>query len=151
MATVYGKNRTLLNNIPSEKIPPGEASGGIQVAYDEYTFLADVMAVNDLIDMKLSVPAGAIILDAYVLCPSTGTTGQFALGTSADADALIDVADSGGQAVKKQAILGAADLGKKLTVATDYQLKCVEATDDAVPASGSNKIQAYILYVHAQA
>jgi hypothetical protein len=143
MSTVYGANRTKLNDVPSEKIDSGEVNGKAQIAYDEYTFPANIMALNDIIDMALDIPAGARILDAGIIAPSTGTTGQFKLGTSGDDDALIALADTGGQAVKSLSPAGAADLGKKLTAATSYQVKCIEATDAAIGL----KLQAWVKYV----
>lgn len=143
MATVKGANRTKKDAVPSQKIPPGEVSGRRLVAYDEYTPVADIIALNDIIDLALDIPKGARILEATLICPSMGTTGKFALGTSGDPDALIADADAGGQAVKGQSPLGSADLGKELSADTSYQIKVTEATDAAL----GDKIQVWIDYV----
>jgi len=131
-------------NVPSEKIPPGEISGGLMVAYDEYTFDADAFALNDIIKLGIKIPKGARIHEAVVIAPSLGTTGIFSLGTSTDPDALVVAADAGGQAVKAVSPAGAADLGKELTADTLYELKCTEATD----AADTLKIQVWVMYTY---
>lgn len=143
MATVKGANRTKIDAVPSQKVAPGEINGRMHVAHDEYTFDADVMALNDIIDLALDIPAGARIIDAGVIAPSLGTTGQFQLGTSSDPDALIALAECGGADCKAESPAGSADLGKELSAKTSYQLKCIEATD----AADTLKIQAWIKYV----
>lgn len=127
MANIDSKNYKLVNAVPSSKIPPFEQKGNVYIGYDEVTFAAEA-AVNDIVRTALVVPKGAIVLDAMVVAPSLGATGIFQLGTAADPDALIAAADAGGQAVKQLADAGAADLLKKLTDDTNYQLKCTEAT-----------------------
>lgn len=142
MATVYGAGRTKVLAVPSQKVNPGEAGGKLQVVYDEYTFLAE-MAANDIIEMQLVVPAGARIVEAGIVCPSTGATGIFQLGTSGDADALVASADAGGQAVKALADAAAADLMKEVSAETSYQVKCTELT----AAATGLKLKAFVSYI----
>lgn len=130
-------------NVPSEKIAPGEVSGDLLVAYDEYTFPANAFVLNDVIKLGIKIPAGARVIEATVVAPSLGTTGIFSLGTATDPDALIVAADAGGQAVRANIPAGAADLGKELTVDTFYQLTCTEATT----AAAGLKIQVWVKYV----
>lgn len=143
MADFYGSNyQKAYVNLPSEKIPPGEVSGDLKVAYDEYTFAANAFVLSDVIKLGIKIPKGARIHEAVVIAPSLGTTGIFSLGTSADPDALIVAADAGGQAVKAVCPAGAADLGKELTSDTFYELLCTEATTAALGL----KIQVWIKY-----
>lgn len=141
MANIDAVNYAKKNAVPSEKIAPGDANGFLYHAYDEVTLLAE-LAVNDIIRTGIVVPAGARVVEAYVISPSLGATGILQLGTAADPDALIAAADAGGQAIKAMSDAGAADLEVKLAVDTNYQLKCTE-----VSASGTGKkIQVAVIY-----
>lgn len=140
MATVYGKNKTIVRLADGSKIPAGEVGGEVKIAYDQYTLAAEV-AANDIIDMALSIPAGARIVDAAIVAPSMGATGIFQLGTAAVPAALVASADAGGQAVVAKA--AGVDVGLKLTATTNYQLKCTEVT-----AAGTGLVvQAWVAYV----
>ena len=139
MAIVYGVNNTkkYISN-PSEKIPAKEETGKGRYIYDSYVFLANVMAVNDTIEL-MKLPKGAKIMSAVVKSPSLGTTGIFDLGIktngveAADADFFVASADAGGQAVQKTMFSSlAAGLFVELSAETQVLLKCTEATDAAL-------------------
>jgi len=140
MATVYGKNKTIVNLADGSKIPAGEVGGEVKVAYDEYTLLAE-MALNDIIDLALSIPVGARIVDAAIVSPSMGATGIFQLGTAAVPAALVAAADAGGQAVVASG--AGVDVGLKLAATTNYQLKCTEATAAGLGLT----VKAWVAYV----
>lgn len=143
MATLsYAKNYALTQLVPSSRIPAGEKNGYVLQAYDEITFTANVVAISDVIPMALRVPAGARILEATLISPSLGAAGTFSLGTAAASTSLI-VAANAASAVKAQSPAGAADLGKEVTVDTDYQLTCTIATTAALGL----KLQVWIQYV----
>lgn len=140
MATVYGKNQTILNLEDGSKIPAGEVGGEVKVAYDEFTLTGE-LALNDIIDLSLHLPIGARILNAVIAAPSMGATGIFALGTAADDDALVAAADAGGQRVVS--VGAGVDIGKKLTAETKYQIKVTEATAAGLGLT----VQAWVEYV----
>lgn len=143
MADLNAKNyKAAYVDIPSNKIPPAEVSGGVMVAYDEYEQAGAAIALNDVIKLGIVIPKGARILEAVLKCPSMGTTGIFSLGTAADADSLLVNADAGGQAVKAVTTAAAVDLGKELAEETAYQLLVTEAAD----AAGGKKIQVWVTY-----
>lgn len=130
MASVYGVNQALLNG--GYQVKASELGGEVKMAYDKYTFTADVFAQNDLIELALWIPQGAMIVGAFVKAPSLGTTGIFHLGTAADPDALV-IADAGGAAVLAKETAASADFLKIITSSAkqQYILKCTEATDAA--------------------
>lgn len=130
MAEVKGKNYALMTGIPQEQIPAGEVSGKERVSYDEYTFPANVFALNDIINVGSPIPKGARITEALVLSPSLGATGIFDLGIASDQNYFVDQADAGGQAVAKR-LSNEAGLLVKLADKVQPQLKCTEATASA--------------------
>lgn len=142
MATVYGANYTLVNNEPSSKIPAGEKSGKVKVWFDSYTFLAEY-ANTDVIVLGSTIPAGARILNAKVLCPDVGGTATVELGTSADTDYFIAAIDNSGQAVLAASAASAAGLGVQISSAAQPQILCNGAS---VSATGKT-IKAWIEYV----
>lgn len=137
----YAKNYALTQLVPASRIPTGEDSGYVLQAYDEVTFAANIIAATDTIPLALRLPAGARILEATIIAPSLGA-GTFQLGTVGVPTALIASAVTSA-AVKAQTPAGAADLGKKLTVDTDYQLTCTVATSAALGL----RMQVWIQYV----
>lgn len=122
MATVYGVNATLVAANPSYNAAPGEQSGNVRIMYDEYTLLADY-AANDIFIMGTPIPAGARILSCVFASPDMGGAATIAVGTSGATTSLIAASDNSGQAVRSAMDAGAADVFKKLTVSTQYQLK----------------------------
>lgn len=137
--TKYGVNKTKLRAVPSQKIDPGDVSGGVMVCYDEFT-LTEELEVNDIIDLALKVPAGARIVEALAVCPQLGTTGIFTLGRSGATTSLITSIDAGGQAVIARA--NGADLGDVMSADTDFYLTATEASDVGVGL----KVQVWIMY-----
>lgn len=142
MANLDAKNYVLKTAVPSQKIPAGEQRGALFLAYDEITFPAAVVAVNDVIRTAIVVPAGAIIKECGVVAPSLGTTGIFSLGKTGAVSSLVLAADAGGQAVKASADAAATDLLVKLTADTEYFLTCTEATDVAA----TKKLKVWVEY-----
>tara|TARA_R110002020_G_scaffold26844_2_gene86809 strand:+ start:341 stop:796 length:456 start_codon:yes stop_codon:yes gene_type:complete len=85
MADLYGVNRTLLNNVPEQKIPAGEQSGRIRVAYDSYTTAGAIG--SDVINL-MKIPKGARILDVRVKHGAHGNSGTLDIGWLASDDAV---------------------------------------------------------------
>ena len=141
MATYKGVNQVLLD-LPNGKVQAGEYGGEVKMAYDEFTFTAE-LANNDVIDLGINVPIQARIINARLLCPDLGGTVTLDLGIAADSDSLIAAADCSGQAVFAQSTAAAVDLGKKLTAEQAYQLKANAASATAV----GKKVQVWIEYV----
>lgn len=141
MASVYGVNQALLNG--GYQVKASELGGEIKMAYDKFTFSANVFALNDLIELALYIPQGAMVVGAFIKSPSLGTTGAFQLGTAADPDALV-IADCSGAAVLAKETAASADLFKIVSSADkqQYILKCTEATD----AANGLTIEAGIFY-----
>lgn len=140
MASVYGVNQALLNG--GYQVKASELGGEIKMAYDKYTFSANVFALNDLIELALYVPQGAMIVGAFVKSPDLGATGAFSLGTAADPDALV-VADCTSAVLAKETA-ASADMLKIVSAASkeQYILKCTQATD----AANGLTIEAGIFY-----
>jgi hypothetical protein len=94
MTDFYGVNNTLSQqNVPSEKIGPGEQSGRLRVAYDSYTFSAALTTSDALYMMK--IPKGARVIDVIVDSDDLGTTGDLNIGWEASPEL-----DSSGSAVE---------------------------------------------------
>jgi hypothetical protein len=153
MATVYSDNyNKAWVNDPSEAIPAGQHNAHKKVVYAEYTPVANVLAINDVIKL-FKLPKGARVIEATVKAPSLGTTGIMSLGNAAsddaveaaDADSLIVVAqlDAGGQAVLGKTTSASAGAGKKFAADVDIQLVFTEATDAAL----GDTIQCWVEFV----
>lgn len=121
MATLNSYNAAKLSN--KSKIAPGEFNGRLKGIFDKLVMTA-VLANNDEVD-SLTIPEGALIVEAWVKSPSLGVTGIVNLGLRAfedidgntipeDSDGLVQAADAGGQAVMKRADLNSALIGKKV-------------------------------------
>ena len=78
MATLKSKNTELL--AIEDKIPAGEISGDIQVAYDEYVSAAALVA-GDIIETAITLPKGRRIYQMIVASPTGG--GTVSVGTKA--------------------------------------------------------------------
>ena len=85
MADLYGVNRTLLNNVPEQKIPAGEQSGRLRVAYDSYTTAGAIG--TDVIHL-MKIPKGARILDVRVKHGAHSNSGTLDIGRLALDDAV---------------------------------------------------------------
>lgn len=148
MSTLYGLNYNKVYN-ENGKVRAGEFNGHVKTLYDEITFEDDVIALNSTIDLG-KLPKGARVLSAVMKGASTGTTGKFELGytangvDAADPDAFIPTGvnlDTGGQAAQ---VSGNGDgIGKKFEAETKVQAKVTEATDNAEDV----KIQCWIHYI----
>lgn len=147
-------NYQLTQNFPIEKTSPGQFNCKYKVLKMKRT-LSTIIALNDEID-GLTLPEGALVLDAYIRISATaGTTGIFDLGLRAgnvqdeslegglalevafveDANALVQAADAGGQAVLKRAAAASVigeSLGKVGKGGLQVYATCTEATQDTV-------------------
>ena len=151
MTALFGANATKRDvNVPSEKLDVTEQHGRVRRAYDSYT-LSGELSLNDTIDM-MKLPTGARIVDARLVAPSDGTTGQYDAGwldagsVSADQNGLFAGAtegDSGGGAVDSK--LGGASPGynQKFDGEAQIQLFLIEATT----ASSGDKIELEVWYL----
>ena len=64
MTSFYGVNNTkAYQNVPAEKIPAGEQSGRLRVAYDKISLSETI--VGDVLHM-MKIPKGARVLDVIV-------------------------------------------------------------------------------------
>lgn len=142
MATLNGINYAKSLQAPVQKADPGEINAKVKCIRERYT-LSAVLANGDEI-LGPILPAGAVILDAYVKSPSLGATGIVTLGLkaftdyegnteAADPDSLVVSADAGGAAVLERASAGSAAIGKKVgTGGAQTVLTCTEASANAV-------------------
>lgn len=85
MASLYGVNATYLQNVPEEKIPAGEQSGRVRVAYDSYTTTG---AIGTNVIHLMKIPKGARILDIRVKHGAHANSGTFDIGWLASDDAV---------------------------------------------------------------
>jgi hypothetical protein len=144
MAKVYGVNATKINDGLGAKMAPGEYNGKQSCSKDEYTFVAEVLAIADKVGLGL-IPKGAKVDSVIVKCGQLGTTGIFKLGyepTEDDVtDRLADLGsgyDGGGQAILAETLLLNDALAEdKLLVAT-----FTEATDGAL----AEKLEVLVKY-----
>lgn len=89
MATFNGVNYAKKVSVPSSKIGPGEVSGKVFHAYEEYTSLANLNAA-DIINTGIVIPAGAKVISATVKSPTNG--GTMSLGIAGTATKYISAA-----------------------------------------------------------
>lgn len=151
MATFYGVNATKRDvSNPSQKIKVNEQHGRVRRAYDSYTLLAEA-ALSDVIKM-MKLPSGAKIVDARLIAPADGVTGQWDVGweasgsVAADQNGLFDGStegDTGGGAVDSK--LGGASPGynQEFDEEAQISLTCIEATN----GSSGDKLQLEVFYV----
>jgi len=148
MATLYSVNYNKAYVTANGVVPRGEQGGRVKFMYDEYTLPGAVLALNDEIYLG-KLPPYARVLEASISCASLGTTGKLSLGHKAsvdatssataiaeDADAFIDEADAGGQAVTEMMTANANLAGNQLQFGnqeTQVFAKCTEvSTNTAV-------------------
>ena len=152
MATLYGANYQLARvDEPSSKLNVKEQHGRVSRMYDSITLSAE-LALNDVIKAGV-LPAGAKIVDARIIAPNDGTSGQLDFGwasngsDAADQDGIMAGAtevDFGGGAVDAKMLGTAAAFNKEFAaVETDLELTCVEASN----ASSGNLIQWEVYYI----
>ena len=151
MANLYGDNyQAALVDEPSSKVSVKDLHGKKRGAYDSITLGAEV-ALNDVIYIA-QLPKGAKLIDARVVMPSDGTSGQYDIGwlsngsDAADQDGIFAGAtevDSGAGAVDAKMLGTAAGYHKEFANATDIVATCIEATT----ASSGDKLQFELEYV----
>ena len=152
MATVYGQNYQAARvDEPSSKISVKELHGRVRRLYDSITLSAELL-LADVIKAGV-LPAGAKIIDARVIAPNDGTSGQLDFGwasngvDAADQDGLMAGAtefDFGGGAIDSKMLGVAAGYNKEFAaVETELELTCIEAST----ASTGNKIQWEVYYI----
>jgi hypothetical protein len=151
MAQVNGVNYAQTQTLKTPKVDKGEKNGRVKCLQEEFTFTANVFALNDEI-LGLSLPKGCKIVDAEVVIPaSLGTTGIFSLGFKAtedkdgnavaeDPNGLVLAADGGGSAARQRMEAAAAGYNLELGAEAQTFLLCTEATDAANGLSISYKV-----------
>ncbi len=128
MATVYGVNATLRNNVPKAEMGVGEAGGRVRLAYDSYT-AAGAIALNDIVVMGPKIPKGARMIDGWIKHADLGTVGTLDLGWAASDDGL--------EAVNATGFISAEDVHTAADI--------VKATDNqAAPAGVGKKLLAEV-------
>ena len=140
MATIYGANATLRQNVPSEKIDSSDQGGRVRMIYDSYTS-AGAIAINSILEMGDKVPAGARILDVWLNYTGASTVGTIEVGWAASADGGEAADENGflaGQVVTtadcdKMSDVNAAvaGMGKKFSEPVQVQLDFTAASDAA--------------------
>lgn len=150
MATVNSINYALTVAVPATKINQGELNGRVKVLKDKYTLSAAVTAADIIACTKL--PAGALVLDAFIRSGDMGGTGQWSVGyaangvDAADPDAFINNSDAGDAASYTRATGDAAETGilKRFSVETQVTITCEETT-----TATTGDVEIVILYVLA--
>lgn len=153
LTTVSGVNYAKKNvTLPTVKIPANEERGVVRHLYDEYTIdTADEFGTSGIINM-MTIPKGARIVDAQVVCPAVGTTGIFDVGWAASAESGAEVADPNGIFDQQDPGAAAVDANmagtvagwqKTFTEAVVVQVDWTEASQDG----GTKTIKVSIFYV----
>ncbi len=151
MATVYAVNHTKAYvDEPASKLDVRENHGRVRRHYDSYTLLGEA-SIGDFIEFG-KLPKDAKVIDARVIGPSDGTTGQLDVGwksngtDAADQDGLFAGAtevDTGAGAVDSKMLATAAGYNKAFAAETTLIGEYVEATT----ASTGDVIQLEVFYV----
>lgn len=135
---------------PSSKIDVTLQHGRMRRMYDSIT-LGSELALNDTINFGV-LPSGARIMDARVIAPSDGTSGQYDFGwlsngtDAADQDGLFAGAtevDTGAGAVDAKMLGTAAGYNKKFAAETTLVATLVEGTTGSL----GDTIQLEIIYL----
>ena len=148
MAAYYSTNYTKqFVNVPSEKIPAGEQYGVMRVAYDDYTFAADVDE-DDTIDF-MKIPKGARIIDLHLINTAlaggtidVGWTASDDGVEAADADGLLDGYDPTNAGATSLGFLG----GRMKKFSAEVTVR-VTIKSDSVAATTADSLKIMILYV----
>ncbi len=148
MAALYSTNYTKqFVNVPSEKIPKGEQYGRVHVAYDDYTFAADVDE-DDTIDF-MKIPKGARIIDLHLINTAlaggtidVGWTASDDGVEAADADGLLDGYDPTNAGATSLGFLG----GRMKKFSAEVTVR-VTIKSDSVAATTADSLKIMILYV----
>ena len=154
MTTLYSANYNKAYVTANGVVGRGEAGGRVKTIIDSYTQPGEIIVLNDEINL-VKLPPYARLVEAQISCASLGT-GKFSMGHKAsvdpagdaiteDADAFIDEADAGGQAVTELMTANANLAGNMLQFGnqeTQVFAKCTQiSTNTAV------KIKFSISYV----
>jgi len=145
LTTVKGVNRTLVENLPSDKIIGKGIFTKIVWYYDSYTIdAADEIGTSGLVRL-FNIPKNATLLEFIVDVQKTGTTGIFDIGwaasrtldlggvavETADADGIIAAVDSGNAAIDHQTMINTSPgFMKKFKAEVEVQADFSEATQD---------------------
>ena len=148
MAALYSTNYTKqFVNVPSEKIPKGEQYGRVHVAYDDYTFAADVDE-DDTIDF-MKIPKGARIIDLHLINTAldggtidVGWTASDDGVEAADADGFLDAYNPSSAGSTSLGILA----GRMKKFSAEVTVR-VTIKADAVAATTADSLKIMILYV----
>lgn len=150
MANVNGVNYAKTIAVPATKINQGELNGRVKVLKEKYSLSAALTAADVILCPKL--PAGALVLDAYIRSGDMGGTGQFSVGylangtDAADADGFINNVDAGDAAAFKRVTGDAAETGILKRFASETQVSItVEETTTAI----SGDVEIVIFFVLA--
>lgn len=153
MTAYYGVNNTLnVQDVPSQKIPPGDFAGKLRVARDSFTVGASgTLTTADTIEL-MKIPKGARVIDVIAYADEMGGAGAFDIGDGSDADRFIDGLDAGSAAAIKrmsQASPGAGVLAGSLfdELSAEITVTVTPVTNPTTPAS--KKIEVVVLYVDA--
>lgn len=152
MAILFGKNHTsAFQSEPKENIVASESHGRVRRMYDEFTLSGELSLNDEILMMKL--PPNAQLVDARLVAPSDGTTGQYDVGwntngvDAADQNGIFAGAtegDTGGGAVDSKLLGTAAGYNKKFAAAeTQIKLFVIEATT----ASDTDVLQLEVYYL----
>lgn len=152
MATLYGSNYQAARvDEPASKINVKDQHGRVRRMYDSIVLGAE-LALNDVIKAGV-LPANAKIIDARIIAPNDGTSGQLDFGwasngsDAADQDGIMAGAtevDFGAGAVDAKMLGTAAAYNKEFAAfETELELFCVEAST----ASSGNTIQWEVYYI----
>lgn len=148
MATLYGVNSQLLQNVPSEKVDVSSFHGRVRWVYDEYD-APGAIALNDEIVLG-RLPKGAKIVEAILAFDDLGTVGELDLGykyddadLTSDPNAFLDDVDVNAAAgtVKMSDQANMVGFGIEMEGEADVVATAVAATDAA------GKIRCAIAYV----
>jgi len=144
MASLYGVNATYLQNVPEEKIPAGEQSGRVRVAYDNYTFAASL--ASDTLYLQ-KIPKGARVLDVIVKFADldSSTTARCDIGWSGDPDGFFNELATNGGGCKSISGVEAAMPGMGKKFASEEQLQIVNTAGGTGSVAGA--IEITMLYV----
>jgi len=135
---------------PASKVSVKEQHGRLRRLYDSITLSAE-LALNDVIKAGV-LPSGARVLDARLIFPNDGTSGQLDFGwasngvDAADQNGFFDgatEADFGAGAVDAKMAGTSAGWNVEFGAETELELFCVEAST----ASNGNQLQWEVIYV----
>ena len=97
MATVYGVNKTKMNNpIGSNILDSGVNKGQVCAMYDSYE--ASGLALGSVIQMCDTLPKGALVMEIALITDNLGGSATLDIGDTEDDDRYASAIDISGQA-----------------------------------------------------